>query len=134
MDREESKRGRPADMKVNAEEVRRMSALGCTYEEIAQKFQVSRQCIENAYVSEYQAGKVELKEGLRAAQIRCAKEGVGNSSMLIWLGKIHLNQREVSHEERISELDMLIKHLDLKAECLNSQRNSLEATMKQQLD
>ncbi|MFZ1075433.1 MAG: hypothetical protein WAN50_03610 [Minisyncoccia bacterium] len=129
-----NKGGRPLSDRINPDEVRKMASIGCTYEEIAQKFKVSRGTIENSYAIEYEAGRVALKQELREAQIRCGKENKGNSGMLIWLGKIYLNQRESTQEERVSELDMIIKHLDLRAECLNLAKNSSSVTEKPQQD
>lgn len=117
--------------KIDPDEVWRMASIGCTHEEIAQKFKVNRQIIDLGYATEFEAGRVIFKEQLREAQFNKAMNG--DSQMLIWLGKIHLNQREVAFEERISELDMLIKHLDLKAECLNLVKSSSEVINKQQL-
>ena len=125
--------GRPPS-NIDPEEIRRMAAIGCTYEEIAQKFKVSRQTIELNHAIEYQSGRVELKETIREAQLRSGKENKGNAGMLIWLGKVYLNQREVTHEERISELDALLKHLDIKAECLNLAKSNSEAIEMQQQD
>lgn len=122
-----------SSLKIDPNEIRRMSAMGCTIEEIAMKFQVNRQVIDMGYMLEVEAGRVQLKEDLRSAQITCGKTGKGNATMLIWLGKIYLGQKEISTDDRISELDRLLKHLDDKAECLLSPKNNSEAIARQKL-
>lgn len=108
-------------------EVRRMASLGCTTEEIAQKLSVTTNQLISKYGVPYREGKAEMLENLRAAQFKCAYENVGNCTMLIFLGKFYLHQREVTQEDKLSELDTLLKHLTDKSECLNSRQNNWKA-------
>lgn len=114
-------------------EVVRMASLGCTLQEIGQRVGLGYRTIQEKYIYEFECGLVLLKEELREAQKLCAKQNVGNATMLIWLGKIYLNQRESSVDEKVSEIDAILKYIDDKAACSNSQKSNSEAIAKQQL-
>lgn len=118
--------------KLDAEEVMRMAALGCTASEIAQKFAVSANRVMDEYRQEYLQGLSMMHENLRNAQFECAYNSRGNATMLIFLGKVYLKQQEVYHDEKVADLDILIKLLDKKAKeqvqeqdaCLISQQSN----------
>lgn len=89
--------GRPK-IEFNAEELRRLSVLHCTQSEIAAFFGVSLSCVEKRLATEPQM-KAAWDEGralglisLRRQQTQLAEKG--NATMLIWLGKQLLGQRD----------------------------------------
>lgn len=89
--------GRPK-IEFNAEELRRLSVLHCTQSEIAAFFGVSLSCVEKRLATEPQmkaawdGGRALGLISLRRQQTRLAEKG--NATMLIWLGKQLLGQRD----------------------------------------
>ncbi len=77
----------------NRETVKKLSQLGCTYKEIGDFLEVSSKSIERHFKQEVEWGRSNLRQSLRKAQIECAIREK-NSTMLIWLGKNYLEQRE----------------------------------------
>ena len=68
-----------------------LASMGCTESEIAALTKSTKTEVENKKDA-IASGRARLKHALRRAQIKAALKG--NSSMLIWLGKTYLNQRE----------------------------------------
>lgn len=69
-----------------------LASIHCTMEEIAKIVNCSVDTLENRYSEVIKAGKAEGRASLRRMQFECAK--TGNASMLIWLGKQLLGQKE----------------------------------------
>ena len=90
-------RGRPK-WKPNYEEVEKLYAQMCTDQDIADWFGVSRKTVErhNQNDEKFQSAKTKgmahAKISIRGEQFKVAKKG--NVSMLIWLGKQYLGQKE----------------------------------------
>ena len=93
------RRGRPkADISVSA--IEKLSALSCTDEELAAYFSVTVQTIENKrkdpeYADAMRRGAAKGKLSLRRLQFRAAQNG--DRTMLVWLGKQWLHQRDEQH-------------------------------------
>lgn len=87
---------------VDTELVRDYASIGCTIEEIAILCRVSEQTLYNRedILNAIKDGRENLKQSLRRMQLESARKG--NTTMLIWLGKQLLNQRD--------RLDSDIKH------------------------
>lgn len=102
--------GRPRK-EIDYDQLEKLCQLQCTLLEIAYFFGCSDDTIENRvkerfdmtfseYYKKYSAhGKISL----RRFQFEAAKKG--NTSMLIWLGKQHLEQREPKSEQLIEIRD-----------------------------
>ncbi len=79
-------------------EVEQLCRLNCTDDEIASFFGVCRKTVERERKSNpefnevIERGKSHGKLSLRRRQVELAHEG--NPTMLIWLGKVYLKQRE----------------------------------------
>lgn len=87
------KTGRPlAD--IDEKTVYGMAMIGATNTEIAQICGVEEGTIRNRFKDTLAAARANLKRKLRRTQIAKALEG--NPTMLIWLGKQMLNQRDRS--------------------------------------
>lgn len=92
--------GRPAIewTEQAAADVHKMARAGNTVGDMAAILEVSKRSLENALqknpdISEaYRRGCAERRDVLRTAQLRLALRG--NATMLIWLGKQDLGQRE----------------------------------------
>lgn len=94
---------KPLDEKVIFE----LAKIGCTTKEIAAVSGVSSDTLENHCLALIQEGREHCKVSLRRAQLALALSG--NCSMLIWLGKILLGQREIQPEELEQIKELLIK-------------------------
>jgi hypothetical protein len=107
---------------INAAVVLDMASVGCTQEEIAQKFAVPIRVVINEYRKEYMQGIALMHEHLRRLQFNNAENGKkGDSTMLIFLGKCYLNQQEETTEEKLADLDLFLKYIENKDKCTNSQ-------------
>ncbi len=90
--------GRP-EIEINGELVEKMASWGCKTKEIADWFGVSDETITRRFMAELTKGRTVLKTNLRQWQISCAKDK--NVTMLIWLGKQLLDQRDISRIELV---------------------------------
>lgn len=78
--------------RINADQVRKLSSIGCTAEEIGRIYGVAKATIQNRFPLELQRGRGDFQGSLRRKQFIVAMSG--NPTMLIWLGKQHLEQSE----------------------------------------
>jgi hypothetical protein len=102
--------GRPR-INLEPEQVRKLAAIHCTVDEIADVMGVGRDTIYRNYKDSLDMGRAEGKMSLRADQLKAAKNGSG--IMLIWLGKQILGQKDQQEiavvdeeEKRLSEKDV----------------------------
>jgi homoserine acetyltransferase len=85
-------------IEMDPEGVRRLAQIGCTVREIAHFYSVGHATLERRIQDDpefgdaYYVGKANLKTGLRKKQVEMAL--AGNVTMLIWLGKQLLGQRD----------------------------------------
>ena len=92
-------RGRPAK-EIPLDELERACRLMPTDEDLALMFDVDVRTIERrqkkkAFRAAMERGKAQARESLRRAQFRVALgEGRSATTMLIWLGKQHLGQKD----------------------------------------
>ena len=93
-----NKNGRPK-IDFDAKEVEKLGSIGATIEEMAGWFDVTTRTIERRLADEegefcrvYKRGRSRVKMSLRRKQIDLANDG--NPTMLIWLGKQLLEQRD----------------------------------------
>lgn len=92
-------------IEINWKSVKKLCALQCTLEEIAWFCACSEDTLERACKRDHQISfsdyydqqKGQGRISLRRAQWKLAK--AGNPTMLIWLGKQHLEQRDKSSHE-----------------------------------
>lgn len=88
---------------LNSEEVFKLAKLACTHEEIADYFGVSKDTVERRladdpdFAASYKRGLAEAKMSLRRKQLSVAN--TGNATLLIWLGKQMLNQKDRMEQE-----------------------------------
>lgn len=101
--------GRPR-AKIDWDKVKKLCYIHCTKEEIAHILEISEDTIDRACKREYKDNFAVLykrwsaggKMSLRRKQVEVAMKG--NVSMLIWLGKQQLNQKD-KHEENLGETE-----------------------------
>lgn len=114
--------GRPRK-EIDQKEFEKLCGLQCTQEEIAAFFDCSADTIERWCERTYELKFAEVfkqkrglgKISLRRAQMATAESG--NATMLIWLGKQHLDQRE---PKQAYELAVDIENLDVLADMMNA--------------
>lgn len=82
---------------ANKEKVHKMSQIGCTDKEQAHILSISEENLRNNFRTELSEGRAELRRGLRRAQLDAAVNEK-NPTMLIWLGKAYLGQKEPKKE------------------------------------
>lgn len=93
------KRG-PKFKQLDEAEIFKLAKLWCTNEEIASCMGVSADTIERNYAGIVKKGKEEARASLRRMQWAAAQEG--NVTMLIFLGKNELGQRDIPKEIPVS--------------------------------
>lgn len=91
--------GRPKK-RIDRRQVERLARIHCTLPEMAAVLGCSQDTIERNFAESIKKGREEGRRSLRRMQFAAAQKG--NVSMLIWLGKQLLGQRdrlEMSNEE-----------------------------------
>lgn len=88
--------GRPPK-EMNLEELEKLVAMGCTDEEIGAFFDITPRTIqekrkEEPYKSIFETSRYKMHISLRRKQLQVALDG--NASMLVWLGKTLLGQKD----------------------------------------
>ncbi len=93
MAEEKNKGGRPKKQ-LDYDMIEKLALIQCTQDEIASCLGVNVKTLraDERFVDLYKMGQEKGKMSLRRWQYDCAKKG--NSSMLIWLGKQYLGQKE----------------------------------------
>ena len=85
--------GRPAVHNLDSRQVRELAKIQCTMLEIAAVMGCSVDTLERHYADVIKDGREDGKASLRRAQWNKAVVD-GNPSLLIWLGRFYLQQRE----------------------------------------
>ena len=90
--------GRP--LSIDTEQLYRIAKLGCTYDEMAAIMSIDKSQLVRtpAYREVISRGQAEIKQSLRMKQLEKALKD-GDTTMLIWLGKVMLGQKDVSKIE-----------------------------------
>lgn len=83
--------GRPRK-ELNAKQVEKLAGLFLTHEEIAAVLGCSADTLTRNFAESLKKGAERGKSSLKRAQFLAAK--AGNATMLVWLGKQHLGQRD----------------------------------------
>ena len=109
--------GRPI-LQIDGEQVRKLAAMHCTVQEIADFFGCSRETVYKRFSPELTAGRAQGKMDLRTQQFKAARNG--SAAMNIWLGKQYLGQKDQQEivavdeeEKRLSdeEVDAMLKKI-----------------------
>lgn len=85
-----------------------MASIGCTVEEIAILIGCSKSTLDKGFSAPIERGRMRLNRSLKRKQVQLARQG--NVTMLIWLGKQYLGQKEKSEavvREEVVTLDLL---------------------------
>jgi len=82
----------PRQKVVPPDDVYKLAVIGCMDREIAHWFDISESTLRYNFSQYLDKARSELKQKLRRSQIKVALDG--NPTMLIWLGKQYLDQKE----------------------------------------
>jgi hypothetical protein len=88
--------GRPPK-EISAEQVNALAAINCSYQEMGAVLGCSVDTLERRFADVIEKGRLEGKMSLKRKQWDVAMKG--NPTMLIWLGKIMLGQKDVRTQE-----------------------------------
>jgi hypothetical protein len=77
---------------LTAEQIEQLAAIGCADSEIAALCQISEAVLQNSFKAQLKNGRANLRVRVRRKQLERADQG--SDTMLIWLGKVYLGQRE----------------------------------------
>jgi hypothetical protein len=80
------------EIPIDGKLVQKLAQLGCKTTEIADFIGCSVDTLDRRFADELAKGRASLKMSLRQWQLDAAKKG--NASMLIWLGKQMLDQKD----------------------------------------
>lgn len=99
--------GRPK-IEINYKLAEKLASILCTQSEIAHILEVSSRTLsrDKEFCRLYKKAVDVGKMSLRREQFKLAQ--AGNASMLIWLGKVYLGQRETVEHEINSSKDIII--------------------------
>jgi len=130
-----NKGGRPRKA-IDWEQLEKLCAIHCTGEECASVLGVSYDALNDAIKRKGYSGFPEYfkkysgpgKASLRRMQFRAAKSG--NATMLIWLGKQYLGQRDYKYEP-LSESEIPLDKLVEKLAMLREQQIAKEKEKEQ---
>ena len=89
---------------IKEEDVEKLASYGCKNVEIADFFNCSVDTITGRFSDILRKGRAELKRSLRKAQIDFALKG--NATLLIWLGKNELGQRDNEKENDLTDTEI----------------------------
>jgi len=89
------------DIEKNRGLVERLAAIGTTDQELGFVLGMAEKTVQNHYRAELDRGRGNLRTALRKAQFESAIVDK-NSTMLIWLGKNYLGQKDCRHDVRHS--------------------------------
>ncbi len=97
---------------IDVELVEELAGLNCSFEEISRIVGVSVRTLHRSYGTVIKRGLETAKTSLKRKQFEVAMKG--NPTMLIWLGKIILGQKDKIETEGKSELTIIRKIIELK--------------------
>jgi AraC-like DNA-binding protein len=112
--------------KIDPEQVKKLAAIQCSYAEMAAVLGVNESTLTRRFAQVIKEGREHGRMSLKRKQYECAMGG--NTTMLIWLGKQHLEQRDKQALEHSGPDGKPIEHKDvgsLTDEQLNSKIQSL---------
>lgn len=82
---------------IDPEKVRQLAAMDCSYAEIAAVLDCDPSTLTRRFAQVIQKGREEGTSSLKRRQFKLAMDG--NPTMLIWLGKQRLGQKDQQQQE-----------------------------------
>lgn len=106
-DMEKKKRRTKPKKPIDANKVQMLSSFGCQLNEIARFFAVDESTIRKNFQEEVKVGKEQMKIKLRQLQWKHAE--LGNTALLIFLGKQYLGQSDKNEIELAGNLEAVLR-------------------------
>lgn len=115
------KRGRKVELSIK--NLKDLASVGLTDDEIVMILDISDDVLQK-HRKKLQEGRASLKQSLKRKQIELALEG--NTTMLVWLGKQYLNQKDKHEQDHNYQLNFnVVSFGDKKLEKYD-EKNALE--------
>ena len=104
---------------IDIEQVFELARIQCTDDEIARVLKICKKTFQRAkaradVAEALECGRMSGRASLRRMQLKAAEEG--NATMLIWLGKQWLDQKDVNRQEHTGKDGGPIETKDVTAE------------------
>jgi hypothetical protein len=96
------------EIEIDGKLVLKFASLGCKTTEIADYFGCSVDTIDRRFAEELKKGRANLRMSLRQWQLDAARNG--NASLLIWLGKQMLDQKDQIDVSSDSPLSLTLNY------------------------
>jgi AraC-like DNA-binding protein len=80
-------------LKIDPAQVEQLAAIDCSLEEMGAVLGCSPDTLQRRFAAVIEKGRATGRSSLKRKQFKLAMDG--NPTMLIWLGKIRLGQKEV---------------------------------------
>lgn len=122
----------PKTPKVDDEAIANLAAIMCTMDEIALITGLSVDTLERRFAGVIEKGRAEGRMSLRRQQYKVAMTPAipGSATMLVWLGKTVLGQREESRVEITGAAGGPIAHADVTSDKLEAYALEALATVE----
>lgn len=99
--------GRPPK-KIDPEQVKMLASFGCSYVEIGKYYEVDESTIRRRFKAKVEAGKEEMKFGLRRAMWTSAMEN-NSIAMQIFMAKNYLGMSDKTSVDMTGNLETVLK-------------------------
>jgi len=99
-----------AKVNLTPEQIEQVASFGCTDDEIATLAGVAERTLQTRFRAQLKDGRARLRERLRKAQVDRALNG--SDTMLIWLGKQYLGQRDRFEQAHEGGLTIKVQYAD----------------------
>ncbi len=97
----------PKKLNIDSDKVELLASYACSTAEIARFFHCDESTIRKKYKSELESGREQMKIKLRQLQFKHA--ALGNTALLIFLGKQYLGQSEKQEVDFSGNLETILK-------------------------
>lgn len=84
-------------LNLDEDQIKLLAGIGCPVDEIALVLGCSKRTLETRYCALIETGRADMRKSLRRKQVELALKG--DRTMLIWLGKQLLGQRDEQRME-----------------------------------
>jgi len=114
----------PKILKINPEKVEMLASFGCSTIEIAKFFGCDESTIRKKFSSELASGKEQMK--IRLRQLQWKHASLGNTALLIFLGKQYLGQSEKQEVDFSGNLETILKECGYEDNPINDAQKDTE--------
>lgn len=90
------KTGRPL-LQIDSKQVEELASIDCSYAEMAAVLGCNESTLTRRFAQAIENGRARGRSSLKRQQFKLATDG--NPTMLIWLGKVRLGQKDTSVHE-----------------------------------